>query len=139
MQSTFVLRVVSDVLRVRVARITCIPACFACISNTGTDHFIMRTVDARMGASVVMQNQIKQHVILPISPFSPLLSSPQSAYMLKSPCTQPHSLQTLLHSKMKPIHLPVQRQHYESPPHPLLKGSTLIPPTMVQNKPSKMR
>ena len=29
----------------------------------------MRTVDARMGASVVMQNQIKRHVVLPISPF----------------------------------------------------------------------
>ena len=39
------------------------------ISNTGTDHFIMRTVDARMGASVVMQNQIKRHVVLPILPF----------------------------------------------------------------------
>ena len=69
MQPAFVLRVVSDVLRVRVARITYIPACFACISNTGTVHFIMRTVDARMGASVVMQNQIKRHVVLPISPF----------------------------------------------------------------------
>ena len=139
MQPAFVLRVVSDVLRVRVARITCPPACFACISNTGTDHFIMRTVDARMGASVVMQQLHQTRCRFAYFALSPLLSSPQSAYMLKSPCTQPHSLQTLLHSKMKPIHLPVQRQHYESPPHPLLKGSTLIPPTMVQNKPSKMR
>ena len=106
MQPTYVLRVLSDVLRVRVARITCTPSCFTCISNTGIDHFIMRTVDARMGASVVMQKLNQTTCRLAYFALPLWLSSPQSAQILKAHA--PHSLQALLHSKMKPILLPFQ-------------------------------
>ena len=59
------------------ASITFTPACFACISNTGTDHFIIRTLDF----TIVVLPTICLHA--------------------QSPCTNPHSLQALLHSKTK--------------------------------------